>query len=76
MTTFSSGHEDVIDEDCALRELENQVVTVQIPPVFLGIGSQPKTMVSVTIHEPHTLARRVLCRTVAKVDSMGLVVRR
>jgi len=32
-------------------------------------------MVSVAIREPEPLVRRVRSRTVAKVDSMGLVVR-
>ena len=35
-----------------------------------------KTMVSVAIRDPHPLVRWVRSRTVAKVDSMGLVVLR
>jgi hypothetical protein len=54
----------------------NQFRAVELAPVFLGFQPSLKTMVGVAIREPEPLVRWVRSRTVAKVDSMGLVVRR
>ena len=57
-------------------ELWQLVVAIEPAPAFLGASTSLKTMASAVLFERHPFERMVRWRTVAKVLSMGLVVRR
>jgi hypothetical protein len=65
-----------IDETDTSNYLWNQFESLQPAPMLLGFQTKFEDHRQVAIREPQPLVRGVRSRTVAKVDSMGLVVRK